>query len=85
MFLDNEPIFEAINRSFQSLMRIAQRRGSAITIGHPTQQHLSLGIWKTKNRRYEDTDNLRSDYASPDSWKSATVANTCIRLIPNLR
>ena len=35
MFLDNEPTFFEIDRAFRKLLRVAERRGTAIAIGHP--------------------------------------------------
>lgn len=41
IFLDNDPTFFEIDRSFRELIRIARKTGSAIAIGHPYSNTLA--------------------------------------------
>jgi hypothetical protein len=41
VFLDNDPTFYEIDRSFRDLIRIARKTGSAIAIGHPYSNTLA--------------------------------------------
>jgi polysaccharide deacetylase 2 family uncharacterized protein YibQ len=52
IFLDNEQSMHAIDRSFQQLLRLARRKGTAIAIGHPhenTLAYLAMALPKIEN------------------------------------
>ena len=52
IFLDNEKSIHAIDRSFQQLLRLARRKGTAIAIGHPhpiTLAYLAMALPKIEN------------------------------------
>lgn len=52
IFLDNDKSIHAIDRSFQQLLRLARRKGTAIAIGHPhptTLAYLAMALPKIEN------------------------------------
>ena len=56
VFLDNEQQHDAIDRSFQKLLKIARQKGSAIGIGHPytaTLEYLEQAIPRLDSSQYQ--------------------------------